>query len=199
MKTIKIEETVKYLSCCRILENETYSLYSIAAKKIDRPEISSITSAIAHDCLKHSKVIQELLKPITGISTDINQCNKDFRKVMKETQKLSGELSLLDTISEDMLPEFLKGLVALEDYLYEIYNFFVDSPMLKEFADGLSVYYRVTPENLTFIIECLKEDNQKHREMLIETLYFFNKSQMKNQENPPPFVKYQNPDRWVLT
>jgi len=199
MKTTKMEEAVKYLSCCRILESEAYSLYNIASKKIDRSEISSITLAIAHDCLKHSKVIQELFKPITGITTDFNQCNKDLKKVLKEIQKFSGELTTIDTISENMLPEFFKGLAELEDFLYEIYSFFLDSPMIKEFADGLSVFYMVAPENLTFIVKCLREDNQKHREMLIESLYFFNKSQMKKNENPAPFVKYQNPDRWVIT
>ena len=202
MKTTQIE-SVKYLSCCRILESEAYFLYAKLTTKLDRPEISSITLAIAYDGLKHSKVIQELFKPITDINKNLsqylNQCNKDFREVWKEINKFSGDLSKIDTINDEALPDLLKGLANLEDCLYEIYTFFLDSRMLKQFADVLSGFSLVTPENLAFIIECLREDNHKHREMLIESSCFFNKSQLKNKEYPAPIVKYQNPDGWIIT
>jgi rubrerythrin len=198
MKTTDIEETVKYLSSCSILENEAYLLYNIIVRKLEHPAISSITLALAHDCLKHSKVIQELYKPLTTVNTDLNRCKEDFRKIQKEIQKFSSEISTLNTISNDILPDLLKELANLEDCLYEIYSFFINSSMLKQLADGLSIFSIVTPENLAFIVETFREDNKRHREMLIESIYFYNKNQVINEENPAPFVKYQNPDRWVI-
>jgi hypothetical protein len=54
----------------------------------------------------------------------------------------------------------------------------------------------MTRENLLFIMLALKEDNIKHRNMLIESLFFFNKNKLKNKDLTP-MVKFKNPDAWV--
>jgi hypothetical protein len=197
MKTTKIEESAKYLSCCGILESETHFLYRILTKKLDPPQLRNITSTIANETLKHSKIIQELLKPIPGVTTNFNQCNKDFKNVFKEISKFSGELTSLDSISDGVMPDLLNELANLEDCLYNFYSVFLDSPMHKQFANLLSSYSMAIPETSTFIFECLKENKRKQREMLIEGLNTFYERQVRNKDTVS-FIKYKNPNEFTF-
>ena len=108
-----------------------------------------------------------------------------------------GGLSVVEYISDDRIPDFLKSLASLENCIYEVYSFFVKSEMLKNFVKGISHFVPITMENLTYIINLMMEDNLKHRQMLLEDVYFFEENKLKNTQNRAPFVKYQNPDAWI--
>jgi len=163
---------------------------------MSHPELSSIIVGIAYDNLKHSKIIQELFKPVTKLDLS-PKCDDDQVKVWKEIHSCLDQLSSIETISDEMLPDFIKGLTNLEDCMDEIYSYFLKSEMLKNFVDGFSSLMPITIDNLTFIINMMSEDNVRHRAMLIEVIYYFNKNILKNVESNAPIVKYQNPDAWI--
>jgi len=197
METAEVKKSTRYLTCCKMLEGEVFRLYNNVIRKMNRPELSIIVVALAQDSLKHSKIIQELFKPITKTDLELEQCHGDIVKVCQEINNCLDALSSVEFISDDMLPDFLKDLANLEDCVYEIYSFFLESEMLENFVRGASYLMPITTENLTFIINLMMEDNLRHRDMLIEDVYFFKKNKLKNTEAKAPVVKYQNPDSWI--
>jgi hypothetical protein len=191
----KQTNSVKYLINCRNLEYATYSLYSTAVKKVNRTEISVILRAIGQDCFKHTKVIEELFKPLSLTSYESGKDDKNFNKISAEIRNYTTKLSLIDTVNDDELPDFLNDLSEIEDFMSDFYSYFINSQMLKQLANQLSTSTQITSENLLFILQSMKDDNQKHRKMLSESLYFFNKN--KINRNTAPIVRFQNPDAWL--
>jgi len=188
--------SVKYLLNCHNLEGEVYLLYSTASKKLNRPELSCILRAIAQDSQKHAKIIEELFRPLVFINFESGKYDKTFTKLSAEIRKSTNNIDPIKTINDDEIPDLLKDLTKVEDTLLDFYCYFIDSEMLRAFANKLSTSTDMTRENLLFILQSMKEDNIKHRNMLIESLYFFNKSKLKNKDLTP-MVKFQNPDAWV--
>jgi rubrerythrin len=188
--------SVKYLMNCHNLESEVYLLYSTASKKLSRPELSCVLRALAQDSLKHAKVIEELFRPLVFISFENGKYDKNFNKLSSEIRKSTEYLNSTETIEDNEIPDLLKDLTKVEDTLLDYYCYFIDSEMLKVFANKLSTSTDMTRENLLFIMQAMKEDNIKHRNMLIESLFFFNKNKLKNKDLTP-MVKFKNPDAWV--
>ena len=196
-ETAEVKKSARYLSGCQILEEEGYLLYSNVIKKMNHPELNSIIIALEQDNLKHSKIIHQLLMPTSITVLELKKCDGDIVKVWKKMHDCLGGLSVVEYISDDRIPDFLKSLASLENCIYEVYSFFVKSEMLKNFVKGISHFVPITMENLTYIINLMMEDNLKHRQMLLEDVYFFEENKLKNTQNRAPFVKYQNPDAWI--
>lgn len=193
MQEIKIE-SVKYLSCCRTLESEAFTFYKFLTSKIKHTGLRALTVAIAHDCLKHSLVIHELIKTIPAINA--NDMNQDFKKVYNELHTCTHQINKIEAINDEALPDFIKSIANLEDYFYQIYSTFIESELHEQFAFNASSFSAITSENLALIIENLEEDNQRHRDMLIQSLYYLNKKETPDKEITHPVVRYQNPDSW---
>ena len=194
--TTKQTDAVKYLVNCRNLEYATYSLYSTVSKKLHRPEINCILRGIAQDCFKQTKVIEELFKPLSFASYESGKNDKNYNKLSSEIKKYTNNLVPIETFNDDELPNLLDDLTEIEDCLSDFYAYFIDSQMLKQFADQLSTVTDITTENLLFIIKILKNDKLRHRNMLVESLHFYNESKMRNRDTTP-LVRFQNPDAWI--
>ena len=192
------ENAAKYLLNCHNIEAETYTLYSTVSKKINRPELTSILRAIAQDSQKHAKVIEELFKPFVFTNFENAKYDKNFNKLAKEIRKKSDSFRLIETINDEEIPDLLKDLTKIEDNLLDFYCQFIDSEMLKAFTDKMSTSTDMTRENLLFILQSIKEEQIKNRNMLIESLYFFNKNKLRNKDLTP-IVRFKNPDAWVRT
>lgn len=190
------KKPVEYLSYCIVLEEQMFSLYNIVAKKMCSPELSNIIVALAYDSLKHSKTMEELLKPAAKVSVDLNECEGTLVKAWNEIRNCLSGLSEIEFIRHEILPDFLKSLTNIEDTMSEIYSNFIKSKLVDNFA--FSNLVPATKENVTFIMNFMIEDNIKHRAMLIEAVYFFNKNKCKDEINTAPVVRYRNPDSWII-
>ncbi len=191
------KKPVEYLSYCVVLEEQMFSLYNNLVNKMRSPELSNIVVGLAYDCLKHAKIIEELLKPIPKIAVDLNECEGMQIKAWNEIRNCLSGLSEVNYIRQDILPDFLKSLTNVEDTMADIYASFLKSKLADDFTCVVSCVIPATKENLTFIMNSMIEDNLKHRAMLIEAVYFFNKNRCKNEANAP-VVRYQNPDSWII-
>jgi rubrerythrin len=192
----KQTDAVKYLVNCRNLEYATYSLYSAVTKKLKRPEINCILRGIAQDCFKHTKIIEELFKPLSFASYESGKNDKNYNKLSSEIRKYTNNLTPIEVFNDDEMPDLLNDLTEIEDCLSDFYSYFIDSQMLKQFTDQLSTVTDITEENLLFILKILKIDKLKHRNMLVETLHFYKESKLRNRDTTP-LVRFQNPDAWI--
>lgn len=193
---IEKSASVKYLLNCYNLENEAFSLYSYITKRLLRPEIKCMLLTLSQDCTKHTKIIEELLKPLLLSNFEETKYEKNFNEISTEIRDFNANILKIPVIDDEMTPQLLNNLIKIEDCLFEFYSNFVDSKLLRLFADQISTFIETVPENLSYIIESLREDNQKHRNMLIETLYIFNKDKSKNKDTTP-LVRFKNPDAWI--
>jgi len=191
----KILDATKYLYGCLNLEKELNLLYTMATKKLPSPQ-STITTAIVFDNQKHVAVIKELLKPLSNIYFSPDELSKEFKKSVGEISKLLNVLTMQDKIENEEISELLKALTNIEDILHDFYAHFIESKLIENYYNALPEASGLTGENLKYILQTLKQDNLKHREMLIESLYFYRKSEQKNIDTTP-IVRYQNPDAWV--
>lgn len=191
------KKPVEYLSYCVVLEEQMFTLYNMLVNKMRSPELSNIVVGLAYDCLKHAKIIEELLKPVPKIEVDLNECEGMQIKAWNEIRNCLSGLSEVKYIRQDILSDFLKSLTNVEDTMSDIYSSFLKSKLADDYTCVVSCIIPATKENLTFIMNSMIEDNLKHRAMLIEAAYFFNKNRCKN-ENTAPAVRYQNPDSWII-
>lgn len=191
----KIIEATKYLYGCLTLEKEANLLYITVTKKLTSPQLSIVTTALAIDNQKHAAIIQQLLNPVhTYLGPE--ELPKQFKKNLGEISKLLNTLTIEDTIEDEEINELLKTLTNLEDCLHDSYDNFIESKLSNDYAKVLSGVSDITSENLEYTLKLLKQDELKHREMLIESLYFHSKYLQRNQDTTP-IVKYQNPNAWI--
>jgi hypothetical protein len=193
----KIVMVNKYLYGCFTIEKEISLLYSTATKKLPSPQLSSITTAIAFDKQKHAVVIQELLKPLSYISLSPEELSVEFKSGVDEIRELRNALVLDKDLDCEGIEKLLKNLTNLEDSLSDLYGNLIESKLLEEYSEGTTDEHVLTGENLKYILQAFKQDNLKHRDMLIESLYFYKKNLQKNIDNTPK-VRYNNPDSWYI-
>jgi hypothetical protein len=192
----EIQEATKYLYGCLNLEKEVNRLYVVLAKKLPCPQMSIITTAIVYDGQKHIAVIKEALKPLLHMYFSPEEISKEFKKAVHEVTKLHDALIVEDNIEDEDISELVKTLTNIEDCLHDFYEHFRESKFIEDFTSALSGNSGLTTENLKYILQTLKHDNSQHREMLIDSLYFKRKNDLKNKDTTP-IVRYQNPNAWV--
>lgn len=198
MPTPETKNAPKYLTQCLILENQAAQLYTLTTNKIHQQSLRTASLTIAYDCLKHAQTIKLLLNFPQTNNTELDQKNTEFKKILNEIKNTTNKLQTINTINEDEIPNYIKSLADLEDFFYTIYNNFLETELHQQYNYNTDPR-QVTAENLAYIIESFKDDNQRHREILIQSLYFFNKTQTKNiQVDTTPMVRYQNPEAWIM-
>lgn len=188
----KIVEAVKYLYGCITVETEANLLYTEAQDRLPCPALSTIAIALAEDNQKHAKMIKELWLPLREICFDPSDLADDFKKMAKEIHELKEDISLL--VEKEEMEDFIKTLADLEECLHDLYANFLESTLFRTFAQVLYEASSITGDNLSYIFGTMKDDNLKHRNMLIESLYQYQKA---TQKNIKPLIKYQNPDAWI--
>jgi len=196
MLSSKLAFSKRYLLCCSGLEEETLRLYMCVAKKINRPELSSLVVSLGYDSMKHSKTIKELLKTIEKPEVKIENCEKTLSELWKEIKGFSEEILKMDQISDEEFCQVFKTLAELEDCLSDSYNALLKMKIHQTLANELNKLTPVNPENLMKIFESIIDDKQKHREVLMEIGYYFATKESEKAKVDAPVVKYQNPDAW---
>jgi hypothetical protein len=194
----KIREVTKYLYGCLTTEKEISPLYITATTKLPCPQLSAITLSIAYDNQKHAAVLLELLKPLLHISISKNELSKEFKIGFCEISNLHNRLIMEKNMDYEEVDKLLKDLTNLEDYLNDLYTNFIDSKLIENYSNGFLDEPILTGENLVYILRTLKQDNLKHRSMLIDSFDFFKKTLPKNKDATAKF-RYQNPDAWEQT
>jgi|SRR3972149_2697063 len=196
MDNDKIEECAKYLRCCSNIETEAFGLYDRLSQKMNNPE-SSFVLGIAYDSLKCSKIIQGLLRAFDQPDIEIKNCEKNLSALWTEISEFSKSLSKINNIDNESFCEILKELVNLEDLLIEDYVHFLKSLAPKIIADELSKLVPTDLNNFKKVFENMIDEKQKHREILIEIVYYFEAKAINRGKLATPMVKYKNPDAWI--
>jgi hypothetical protein len=192
----KIREVNKYLYGCFAVEKEANLLYVTATRKLPSQQLSAITTALAYNHQKNAAVIQELLKPIVRLHLNSYKLSKEFKEGIGEISKLRNALDMRDNLEGEEINELLKNLTNVEDYLNDLYTELLESRLIENYSYTFSEVSASTRESIEYILQALKQDNLKHRDMLVESIFFNRKIQQRN-EDTTPIVRYKNPDAWV--
>ena len=192
----KISEVSKYLCGCFTLEKEISDLYFAVTKKLPCQQLSLITLSIAYDNQKHVAVLNEILKPLLHIPISKNLLSEEFKVGFCEVSKLHNTLIMKGDMDSEDIDSLLNNLTKIEDYLYDLYVNLIDFKLMQDYSTSFSDYSVLNSENLFYILKTLKQDNLKHRRMLIDGLYFYNRNFIENKDTTP-IVRYQNPEAWV--
>lgn len=197
MDVAEANKSIEYLSCCKILEEKAFLLYTNLSEKINHPELNSILVAITYESLKHSKVIEGWLHLIAKDNLS-PEFNGDLAKTWKEMSRCLDKLSSIELVDDETLTDFIKELLNLEDCMHDNYVHFLESKIAKNFVANFLSLNSITMDNLTFSLNMMIEDTVRRRAMLVEAIYFLNKNKLGNVANKAPFVKYKNPDAWIM-
>jgi hypothetical protein len=151
-------EAVKYLYGCLAVEREVNLLYVATTKNLPFPELNIVTTAIAHDNLKHAAVIQELRKPL--LDTYLGpELSKESKKIISEITELRNTISMEANLDEDRVSAIIQTLSNVEDYLNDLYANFIESGLIEDYSRDVSVLLSLTSENMEYIVQVLKQDN----------------------------------------
>ena len=191
----KLPESVQTLKCLNNIEVEAFRLYDTLSKKINPPESSFILS-LAYDSLKCSKILEGILDYIDLPENENVNCKKSLVEIAGDIAKFNKRLSKTNNLNYELSCEILKELTDNEDQLSQVYTNFMQSPALKNIADEFSKV-ALNLSNFKKIFESFIEQKQKHREILIETIYCFEAKESERLRTMAPTFKYKNPDAWI--
>lgn len=192
----KTREFAKYLYGCLTIEKEVNLLYASATKKLHSQQLQIIITALAYDNQKHAAVLQKLREPLFYIHLSSDELSKEFKKIICELSQLRYTIDVKGNLDKEDTITLLKSLTEVEDCLGNLYGNLIESKLADDYSNTFLNDSRLTSENLKYILQTLNQDNLKHRDMLIESLYFFNRNLQKTKDTTP-IVRYQNPDAWV--
>jgi hypothetical protein len=192
----KLQEVNKYLYGCFTVEKEVNLLYVATTKKIPSTQLSVTTTALAYNHQKNAAVIREILNPLIRTNISYSKLTKEYTEGVEEIRKLRNALDMKDNMEHEEVSDILKDLATIEDYLDGLYADLIESEFIENYSYTFSELTGLTNENLEYMLQALKQDNIKHKEMLIEATFYYNKNQQRNVDTTP-IVKYQNPNAWV--
>jgi hypothetical protein len=192
----KIRESIQYLKHCSLIENQAFKLYETLSKKINQPE-SSFILAIAHDCLKNTKIIQGILDCFELTELENKNDRKDLSELAEEIMTLEKRITKINNLDYLISCEILKESINLEVLLAKVYTNYLKSTSPKILTDELSKTVIVSLTNFKKIIEYFVEEKGKHREIIVETMYQLEAEETETHRQITPLIKYQNPDAWI--
>jgi hypothetical protein len=192
----KTREFAKYLYGCLAIEKEVNLLYASSTKKLHSQQLQIIITALAYDNQKHAAVLQKLREPLFYIHLSSDELSKEFKKIICELSQLRYTIDMKGNLDKEDTITLLKSLAEVEDCLGNLYGNLIESKLADDYSNTVLNDSGLTSENLKYILQTLNQDNLKHRDMLIESLYFFNRNLQKTKDTTP-IVRYQNPNAWV--
>ena len=181
------------LYCASLLEEKTYQMYYELSQKIEHPIAQPLFLSIAQDSLKHSKLFREVSKGFMITHFKEKNCKKGFGKTWNYVIEAAKLVKKKFFNSEELL-ELTKKLAIIEYSLGEEYSILVKFQTLKYMSQEISKSYGVDLDKVKGILDSIIEDEQKHRQILIEIRDLLTDQESKTDNNPK--VKYQNPDAW---
>lgn len=192
----KVQESAQYLKCCANLELETFKLYEIFSKKINQPENCFILG-IGYDSLKCAKIIQGILDYVEVLETEKTNPKMNFTELTVSVCEFTKKVSKINNVDYEITCEILKELSNLEDQLGKAYSNYVQSPAIKTLVDEFSKL-AINLASFKKLFETFVEQKAKHKEIILEIVYYFETRENERLRHATPIVKYQNPDSWIL-
>jgi rubrerythrin len=186
----------KFLRYCSILEEETFQLYVNLARKTEYADNEAILIGLAYDCFKHSRIVRELSKYLTNPSLQVKDPRQELGLLWEQTHEFSTEIYRKTQIDTDEFSNLLKSLANLEDLISQAYTALTETKTLQFLTSEISKLSIVNYETLKGTFENIVRDKEKHRDTLIEIMYYLAAKEIEQTKDNPPQVKYQNPDRW---
>jgi hypothetical protein len=190
----KIQESVLYLKCCSDLETETFKVYENLSKKINQPE-SSFILGIAYDSLKCAKIIQAILDFFDPTEMENMDCKKNLAELTNNASFFNKKISKTNNVNYEMTCELLKELSNHEEQLSRVYTNFVESSLTR-ISDEFSPLV-INRENFNKIFQSFADQKQRHKEIILEMIYSFERKEADRLRNATPLVRYKNPDSWI--
>ena len=192
----KLQESAQYLKHCMIIENEAFKLYETLSKKINQPE-SSFILGIAYDNLKNTKIIQAILDCLDPLEPENKNVRKDLSELTAQITALDKKISKINNLDYLVSCEILKESINLEVLLTEVYTNYIKSSSPKIIVDELSQTLVVNLNTFKKIIQDFIDEKGKHRETIVETMYFLEAKETEVHRQITPIIKYRNPDAWI--
>ena len=177
------------ISCLVLLERQLCQLYKILLKKTEDLTARSLLHYIASDSLKHSVILEGILKEITGWQVNESNCDANIRFAQTQVSALSKDISKLKKIDNRRLASLAEGLADFESLLLEKYSttFQLSIPHSQT---GEAHPTRRMGKN---IFELIVSDEERHQDALATIKRLPDKFGLQIND---PFVRYQTPDAW---
>ncbi len=181
--------------CSSILEEKTYQLYYELGRKVSHPILKSMILGIASDSKKHSKTFEELSKSLVSVKPKTKQCQKVLGPTWENLISLKKEIVRKESIDLKRLHQIMEKLALLEYSLSEEYQIFVQLKTLQFMTKEVNQSYDVNLKNVEYLFKSIIDEEQEHREILLQIMELSKEKEEKLNDNAP-MVKYQNPDAW---
>jgi hypothetical protein len=192
---VKLQESAQYLKCFNNLEMESFQIYETLSKKINQPE-SSFVLGLAYDSLKCAKIIQGILYHLDLSEVESGECKREIAELAGEIATFTKVISKINNLNPLLTCEILGELINMEDLLNEAYTDYIQSSTTKFVADEFSKLIPQSSNNFKKVFDSFVEQKERHREILIETIYSLESKEAERLRHITPVVKYQNPDAW---
>ena len=182
-----------YIDCLSILETNTSILYTTIADKVELPLVKSLFKEIAIDSQKHSVILKGVSESIVHTKSAQKECEKKIGESWRMINKLQKEVSKINKINTDDLPELSAKLKIFESIMGEEYYIFVQLKTLDFMVKEINQIYNIDLSSAKSIFINIISDEDRHREILGTIERLITKQEAADNS---PIVRYQNPDAW---
>ena len=186
--------------CSSLLEKKTYEMYYELSKKIENSVVRTLLVSIAQDSLKHSSLFEEISKDFITVPPKEKECKRQLGEIWSNIHSITKLLREKKTFSSEDLLVLIKKLSYVEYYMGEEYSILEKLKTLKYMSKEISNLYNVDFEDAFSlhqkIFDSIINDEQKHRDILINIVKLLTKELAPNISHPT--IKYQTPDAWIF-
>jgi hypothetical protein len=188
------EAMASYLTCLSKLENNTALLYNLLSDKTHHPLAKSLLKSIAQDSLKHSTLLKGIGDSISTKEIKEKDCEHNLGKIWNTVATCLKRTSNEEE-KQMSLEKLYENLIALESNMGEEYYVLVQTQTLQYLTEEINKLYKINFSDVQRIFETIKNDEERHREILT-TLLELSQPEIKDLDNTP-LVKFQSPDKWI--
>ena len=182
-----------YIDCLSLLESSTSLLYNTIADKVELPLVKSLFKEIAIDSHKHSVILKGVSESIAHSEGAQKECEKKIGESWRMINRLQKEVSKINKINAEDLPELSAKLKIFESIMGEEYYIFVQLKTLDFMVKEINQMYNIDLSSAKSIFTNIISDEDRHREILGTIERLITKQEAADNS---PIVRYQNPDAW---
>jgi len=160
------EELARLAHCCSILEDAVARAYRRMALLTVEKEVKPLLLYIAHDSLKHSKVLREVAKSLSAkAKADLEACREQMGEAWKKVVESAMAMdSRKEKIMVEELLSVIDGMEDIESFAGEEYLMLINSRAMqvvpRKDKRGLELYKAV--------LELIAEDEERHKSILMK-------------------------------
>ena len=182
------------LSCLSMLEDKAAFLYKKLSEKTGNPLAKSLLLSIALDSSKHSALLKGISNSISVKDVETKDCAKSLGQVWSMVDTCLKELTKKE-VGELFSKDLDEKLIALESIMGEEYYILVQMETMQHLTKEINQRYNVDLNNAKSVFENIINDENHHRETIIQLRKLIEPEQ-KDLDNTP-LVKYQSPGHWI--